>query len=178
MKTIRNIIIVLYAIVALFVTICLLSYNEYKVTTFGTTSLVIIDSDKLKPDFNKGELAIVEKGKTIEVGDKIFFYNLFDKTMAVTLAKVTDKLEEQGAETSYTLEGNNNKISDQYVIGNSKDVKVIPTVGTILSILESKWGFLILIVLPALLAFLYEIFEVFSEMKGNKRKNNGNRQKE
>ena len=40
--------------------------------------------------------------------------------------------------------------------------------GTILSILESKWGFLILIVFPSLLAFLYELWEFIANIKAAK----------
>lgn len=175
MKAIRNIIIVLYAIVAVLVTICLLSFNEYKVTELGNYSLIIIDSDKLKPDYNKGELVIVDRSKEIKVGDKVFLYNSVDKTMAVTLAGVTNMEKITDTETTYTLEGDRS-VSSEYVIGASTDVTTIPVVGTILSILESKWGFLILVVLPALLAFLYQVFEVFSEMRGKKRETNGRKQ--
>lgn len=42
--------------------------------------------------------------------------------------------------------------------------------GTVLKVLESKWGFLLLIVFPSLIAFLYEITELFSELKDKKRK--------
>ena len=52
-----------------------------------------------------------------------------------------------------------------YVIGNTEGVTVIPKLGTVLGILESKWGFLILIVFPSLLAFIYEITVVFAEIK-------------
>ena len=41
--------------------------------------------------------------------------------------------------------------------------------GTVLNVLESKWGFLFLIVFPSLLAFLYEITVVFSEIKNAKK---------
>ena len=34
-KAISNIIFTLYIIIAVFVTVCLLSYNDYKVTVFG-----------------------------------------------------------------------------------------------------------------------------------------------
>ncbi|MCL2859303.1 MAG: hypothetical protein FWF46_01765 [Oscillospiraceae bacterium] len=174
-KTIRNIIIILYAIVAIIVTVCLLSFNEYKVTEFGNYSLVIIDSDKLQPNFNRGELVIVDRSKEIKVGDKVFFYNVPNK-MAISLAGVTKQENVTDTQITYTLEGDN-KISSDYVIGNSTDAKVIPVVGTVLSVLESKWGFLILVVLPALLAFLHEVFEMISEMRGNKRETNGSKQK-
>ena len=42
-KIIWNIFVVFYAVIAIFVTICLLSYNRYKVSEFGDNSLVIID---------------------------------------------------------------------------------------------------------------------------------------
>ena len=44
----------------------------------------------------------------------------------------------------------------------------INKIGAILGFIESKWGFLFLIVFPSLLAFLREIFELIMEMKGRK----------
>lgn len=38
-----------------------------------------------------------------------------------------------------------------------------------LGILESKWGFLALIVLPSLIAFLYEVWEVIVGLKANSK---------
>ena len=60
------------------------------------------------------------------------------------------------------------KISSQYVLGSADDTTKIAFVGTVLSVLESRWGFLFLIVLPALIAFLYQITVVVSEIKGTK----------
>lgn len=170
-KFIRNIVIIVYALIAIFVTICLLSYNDYKVSVFGSNSLVIIDNDKLAPDYNSGDLAIVDANKEIEIGDKIFFYNPYEKTFPITLAEVIRKEEITSTETTYTLEGDK-LLSSEYVIGSEEDITVIPNVGTVLQVLESQWGFLILIVLPALLAFLYEIIEVVGEIRGKKKNDN------
>jgi len=163
-KVIRNIVIVLYAIIAIAVTVCLLSYNEYKVTMFGQTSLVIIDNDKLEPDYNKGDLVIVDGSKEIKSGDKIFFYN---KQLAITLAEVTKVEVVTETQTTYTLEGNV-PISSDYVIGKTETSKTYGKVGAVLGVLESQWGFLLLVVLPAVIAFLYEIFAVITEVRGNK----------
>ena len=46
-KLIRNIFIIVYAIIAILVTVCLLSYNEYKVSEFGSNSLLLINTNKL-----------------------------------------------------------------------------------------------------------------------------------
>ena len=164
MRIIRNIVILLYAIVAIFITVCLLSYNEFKVTMFGKTSLIVIDSDKLKPDYKKGDLVIVDGSREIRAGDRIFFYN---NQLAITIAEVMQIEEVTEKETTYTVEGNK-LVSSDYLIGNENDVKTIEKVGTVLGVLESKWGFLILVVLPAILAFLYQVFAIITEVKGNK----------
>jgi len=179
LKIIRNIIIVLYAIIAIFVTICLLSYNKYKVSEFGSYSLVIIDNNELSPDFEKGDLVIVDGNEKIEIGDKIFFYNTFEKDVPVTLAQVIEKEKITDTETTYILEGDK-ALSGEYVIGTSSEVTKIGTVGTILGILESKWGFILLVVLPALLALLYEVFEVIQEVKNssNNKDKKGNEDKQ
>lgn len=66
--------------------------------------------------------------------------------------------------------GKDHDVSSQYVLGSAKDTTVIPVVGQILSVLESKWGFLFLIVFPSLIAFLYELTVVFSGIKEERKK--------
>ena len=72
-------------------------------------------------------------------------------------------------ESTYTLEGER-KLSSQYIIGPAESADVIPGVGSVLGILQSKWGFLFLIVLPSLLAFIYQIGVVVSELKNSNDK--------
>ncbi len=166
-KTIGNLIFIIYAIIAVFVTICLLSFNEYKVSEFGDTSLVIIDNEELEPTFNKGDLVIVDKSKRIREGDTIFFYNSSSDVVEVTLATVQNIEKVNDSEYTYAIDGDRS-ISSEYVLGNAGDVTKISTVGTVLGVLESKWGFLILIVFPSLLAFIYEITVVFTEIREGK----------
>ena len=72
--------------------------------------------------------------------------------------------EYAGASTTYVLEGNYNLIEDD-AIGNENSVKVYPKLGKVLSILESKWGFLFLIIFPSVIAFLNEIVQIIAEIK-------------
>ena len=171
-KVLKNIIIAIYIIIAFFVTICLLSYNKYKVTTFGKTSLVIVDNSSLKGDFNENDLVIIKKGLATDynIGDRIMFYRLnSDNSVSITIANIINKDVINDEQVTYTLEGNK-IISSDYIIGSVKNAKAIGTVGLILKVLESKWGFLFLIVLPALIAFLYEIYVIFAEIKSEKKK--------
>lgn len=163
-KIISNTLFTIYIIVAVFVTICLLSYNNYKITEFGDYSLVLITNDDVEPDFQDGDLVITKKSKYIGENEKVFFYNTFEREIEVSLGTITDSQKITQSETTYTLEGGN-KISSAYVLGPASEATVIPKAGAVLSVLESKWGFLFIIVFPALIAFLYQISVIFSQIK-------------
>lgn len=175
-KFIRNLIIIVYAAVAIGVTICLLLYNEYKVSEFGNYSLVIINNNDLSPDFIKGDLVIIDRSKKIEVGEEAFFYNTYAKEIAISKTKIINAEEVTEIETTYTLDGGK-LLSSQYIIGPVSASVKYSKIGTALGIIESKWGFLLLIVLPSLIAFLYEIAAVIMEFKGGKKEETGKRRR-
>lgn len=163
-RTLGNLVVIVYVIVAITVTLCLLNYNEYNVTVFGNNSLILITDDSLSPDYVEGDLVIAKKEKLDEIaeGDKIFFYNEND----IKLGEVKQINKYEGMSSTFILDGNHQIVEDE-VIGSEESVKVYHNLGKILSILESKWGFLFLIIFPSVLAFLHEIFQVVVEL-GNK----------
>lgn len=167
-KFIRNLLIILYVIIAIFVTVCLISYNDHKVTQFGDTSLVIVDNKDFEPNFNKNDLVIVNSDENIGTGKEIFFYNVYENKYTISIAKVTNTEKISDSETTYTLESGQVLSSDN-VIGKTENAKKISNVGAILKVLESKWGYLFLIVLPSLLAFLYELVEVIKDVRSSKK---------
>ena len=163
-RTLVNLVVIIYVVVAITVTLCLLNYNEYNVTVFGNNSLILITDDSLTPDYVEGDLVIAKKEKLNEIkeGDKIFFYNEND----IKLGEVKQVNTYEGMSSTFILEGNHQIVEDD-VIGSESSVKVYHNLGKILSILESRWGFLFLIIFPSVLAFLHEIFQVIVEL-GNK----------
>lgn len=167
-KTLLNILFSVYIVVAIFVTVTLLSYNEFKVTEFGNYSLIIISDSGLVPDFNKGDLVIVNKKDPILTGRKAFFYDTYNEQIEVKLGVIEEAEKVTSSETTYTLEGER-KISGQYILGPANTAEILPKVGMVLGILQSKWGFLFLIVLPALLAFVNQIGVVYSGIKQSKK---------
>lgn len=166
-KTITNIIFIIYVVIAVFVTICLLSYNQFKVTEFGDYSLVIVTDDEMAPDFNKGDLVIVDKSQEVLPGDKAFFYDTYNRQIEVRLGEVNDLERVTETESTYTFDGDH-KVSSEYVLGGENTASVIPVAGTVLSVLESKWGFLFLIVLPVLLMFFHQITVVIADLRNSK----------
>ena len=163
----RNFIIFAYIILIIFVTICLLSYNNYKVTEFGRNTLLpVIDAD-LEPDYTVGDLLIIQKNNlsTVKEGDTIFFYRTVAGETTVNIAKVTEAYRVNDTEVTYTVEGDYT-FSSSYFIGKTDTTTVVPKIGNVLSILESKWGFLFLGVFPSLIAFLYTVHSVITEVQG------------
>lgn len=167
-KIIWNTFVIIYAAIAIFVTICLLSYNEHKVSVLGSNSLIIIDSRDLEPEFKKGNLVIADGSYKLEPGDRVFFYNTSEPQVTINIAKVLSKEEHSSTSVTYTLEGNK-IVKSENVLGPVDKSANIKMLGTVLGILESKWGFLLLIVLPSLIAFLYEISELISDLKNGKK---------
>jgi signal peptidase I len=164
-----DIVIGAWLIAAIFVTICLLSYNDFKVSTFGSTSLLIIDDDSMEPDFMEGDLLIVKRNSDnkINVGDRVFYYNSdMDSSVLIYNGKVEDKQEVSRDETTYTIDGH--KISGVYVVGKIDGSKSIHGVGKILGLFTSKWGFMFLVIFPTLFAIIYEILMIIEAKRSTK----------
>ena len=111
---------------------------------------------------------MLDNAKDIKSGDDIIFYNTYNNQISIAIGEVIDKEVITDTETTYTVEGNYD-ISSQYLIGSSNDTKVYPVIGSILAVLESRVGFLIFIILPITLAFLYEIYVLIDEVKAVKK---------
>ncbi len=164
-KTLMNIIVIIYVVIAIFTTICLLTFNSYKVSEFGDKTLIIIDKEESSFNYKEGDLIIVgKKGyEKADAGDVLFFYN----SDGIKIAEIEKKNDFGEAGITFSIEGNYQVVVED-VIGTSNNIKVISKVGKILSILESKWGFLFLIVFPSLLAFLHQIYELVLEITNKK----------
>ena len=159
-KILFTVFLILYLGVEIIVTACLVNFNDQRITEFGDQSWVIVDEDL--GDYKKGDLVIVTRGEGSEVekGDKIFFYDpATDYT--VNYAEVLDCYP--SGDNSYTFElGGDYNVYYEYYIG--KNVKSYKGVGTILSVLESKWGFLLLIILPTMIAIVFEFYLIILEI--------------
>ena len=162
----KNFLIIAYIVLIIFVTICLLSYNDYKMTVFGKNTLVPIIDEDLEPDYTLGDLLIIKKNKLsqVDIGDVIFFYRTVSGETSINYAKVIATERVTDNEFTYTVEGNY-RFSSERFIGKAETATVIPKIGKFLSVLQSKWGFLFLGVFPSLIAFLYTLYSVVVEVR-------------
>lgn len=167
LKIILGIIGTLYLLVILFATVCLLCYNQYKVTQINDKTFIIIDD---KSDmYEDGDLAIFVRNPNDEIvsGDVIFFYTVTNGVAKVNSGTVTKSEKITDTETTFTI-NDSLIISSGVVIGKTETATIYHNVGKILYVFESQYGFLILVILPALLLFFYAIYRVVKEVKGSK----------
>lgn len=162
-KALKNIIFGIYIVVAVIVTLLLLGYNEFKVTQFGNYTLLLIKDSSLAPEFNKGDLVILDKDSEILTGRKVFFYDTNNQKIEIKLGAVENIEKITSTEKTYTLEGEKT-ISGEYILGPANTAEIIPKVANVLGVLESKWGFLFIIVLPAVILVVNQIGVVFSNI--------------
>lgn len=156
---IKGSLISLWAVIAIFSTICLLTTNDYMVSEFGDYSLFVVDNKSLEPKFKKNDILIVHKGmeNDFDVGDFAFFYyGNKDIASFINLGEITDVERVNRAEDNFMFD--DLKISFGNIIGSANKTIVIHNLGFFLNILESRWGFMFLVILPTIYAIVYEIY--------------------
>ena len=159
---IAGVLICVFFVFALAMTMLLLNYNKYGLTQFGNTTLVIINDDISSETFEKGDLVLAKSQKLekLQLGDEIFVYRILNGgKVTVELGKVGQIYPEEDA----VAFENGDIFSNQFVIGTAD--KTYNDIGTYLAIVESKWGFLFIVLVPCLLIFIYEIYALIVEIK-------------
>jgi hypothetical protein len=147
------------------ITILLLNYNKYGVTQFDDTSILIIKKGFTSETYQKNSLVVVEAKeiKDYSIGEEVFVYHLDGHGgVNIQLGTVGQIFEEDGAITF----SNGDTYSSEFVIGSGK--KIYPELGKYLSIIESKWGFLFIILVPNFFLFVYQLYSLIVEIKYGK----------
>ena len=164
-NVIIGILLFVYFTFVIFMTVLLLNFNDYGVTEFGSTSLIIINDEISNDNYKKGDLVITKKQKIdkLQLGEDIFAYKVDAKgNVSIDLGKLGNVYPE---ENTISFENGSN-FSMDYVAG--VPVKVHSKIGTPLSVIESKWGFLFIVLVPSFLIFIYEVYSLIVEIKYGK----------
>lgn len=166
LKVIKRIVFTLIAVVyfsfALCMTILLLNYNKYGVTQFGEITLVKLTEKVSFEGYKKGDLVIVEADEISEYkkGDTVFTYYVDkDRKPHIKIGVVGEVYPDDEA---ITFE-NGNSYSREFIAG--KPTKVYNDLGGYLSVVESRWGFLFIVLVPCFLIFIYEVYALIVEIK-------------
>lgn len=152
----------IFFVFAIAITVLVLNYNKYGLTQFGNTTFVTISDYITSDSYKKGDLVLVKSNKieNLELGEEIFVYRIINSNKV--LVEVGNVGQIYPEENAVSFE-NGDTFSNEFIIGTAD--KIYNKIGTYLSIVESKWGFLFLILVPCLLIFIYEIYALIVEIK-------------
>ena len=174
MKTLKRIgtiviSVILWAIIllaALYAFTTMATKDDQSVSRILGYTPMTVESDSMKPTFCKGDLIFIKKCDTLKLkeGDIITFHTIIDNQYALNTHRI-QKIDEVNGVRSYTTIGdNNNGVADQHVISDGdivgKYVGHISNLGKVMNFLSSSMGFLIVIVLPMLLFFIYQVYNL------------------
>lgn len=158
-------IIIVYVIV---ITTFLLFRNKYGYTEVGNTTFVPlkIDTAEYIKDGKEGNLLIVKNTPNLKEGDLIYYYTTEDERYVVKSDYIKSIFNGDGNKL-YTLndEAGSTVVSTR-VLG--KYANQYSGFGTIFSILTSKFGFLLLVLLPIMCIFIYQLYSLIMVLKYEK----------
>lgn len=98
-------------------------------------------------------LIIITKDKNVKVDDEIYYYTVVDEKYIISSNKIININKEMKL---YTLSDNSN-ITSSKIIG--KSIKKIPVVGYILNSLKEKMNFLLFVLIPIFIVFVYQVYK-------------------
>ncbi len=153
-----EILIIIYVI---FITSCILCRNKFGYTQFGDMTFVTVSESNEKFFMNNkaGDLLIIKNQQMdLEVNDLIYYYVTVDEKYIVRTGVVDSKTQDDYAALYILRDDEGSSIASNRVIG--KYAKTYRGKGAILDVLESRVGFLFLVLLPILVVFIYQIYQL------------------
>ena len=159
-----QVVIIIYVIC---ITAFLLCKNKYGFTEIGDMTLITINEHlaEFLPETKESDLLLVRKSTNdINVGDQIYYYATDNNEYVIKAAHVKEEVTSEDDMALYALDDEKSStIATNRVIG--KYSAVYNNIGGILDVLESKLGFLLLVILPILLIFMYQIYALIMVIK-------------
>ena len=155
--------VIAYVIV---ITSFVLCKNKFGYTQFGDytfNNINLIDERNIE-DTKKGDLLVVKNTNDIQVGDRIYYYAAYNE-MYIVRSDYVIRMESDDYSSLYTIQRNGEDItiSSNRVLG--KYGTTYKTWGGVLELLESRVGFLFLLLLPIMIVFIYQVYEFITILR-------------
>lgn len=170
-KVVKNIFVVLalivYFSIIIAVSTLVLSRNDYNFSQFGDKVLILMDEKSGTDKYKANSLIIL---KTIDIkdivpGQEIFVYHVDEntKTVQMVIEKV-GKVVIEGTQTPYiVLDNLGTSYGESFIAGVA--YSSYDDIGKYLSIIESKWVFFALLIVPCFFILIYEIYLLIVSIK-------------
>lgn len=184
-----DIILWLFVSFAIIITILVLATNkDDNIPSINGKSPISVLTDSMSPTFKAGDLIIcdkltVEEKSKLEINDIITYYVDLDGDgiKEINTHRIVEKYEEPKGYVYYITQGDNretnlNEDSEPVFYGDVicryTDTK-FSGVGAFLSFLQTSTGFLVVIVLPLIAFFIYELYRFILVLVEFKHKKTG-----
>ncbi len=158
---------VIILVAALFAFTTLATRDQDNVSRLAGYTPLTVSTDSMAPTFNSGDLIIIKKTdtSTLQEGDIVTFHTIIENQYALNTHRII-RIEENGGVRSYTTQGDNNAIPDTHIISDNdivgKYVARLAGFGKVIEFLSSSIGFLLIIVLPMLIFFIYQVYHLIT----------------
>lgn len=173
MKAVKNVLtiaasIILWAVIllaALFAFTTLATRDSSHVASLAGYTPMTVQSDSMVPTFETGDLILIHTcdPAQLQVGDIVTFHTIIMNEYALNTHRIVS-IEENYGVRNYTTKGDNNMISDTHIIADGdivgKYVGKVSGLGKVLDFMSGSVGFLLIIVLPMLLFFVYQVYHL------------------
>ncbi len=152
---------VLIIIYVIFITSCILCRNKFGYTQFSDMTFITVNDSNTKfiQGSKPGDLLIVRGQQTgLDKGDLIYYYITVDEKYVVRTGVIGSKTEDDYSALYVLNDEEKTSVASNRVIG--KYVSTHPGKGSVLEVLESRFGFLFLVLLPILVVFIYQVYQL------------------
>jgi signal peptidase len=150
---------------ALYAFTTLATRDSNKVASIAGFTPLIVETGSMSPTFDAGDLILIRScsAASLQEGDVITFHTIINNEYALNTHRIASITEENGVR-SYVTKGDNNELSDPHIIADGdivgKYVARVPYLGRVMELLSSSVGFLVVIVLPMILFFIYQVYHL------------------
>lgn len=150
---------------ALFAFTTLATRDNTSVASLAGFTPMVVKSDSMAPTFHAGDLIVIKKcdTKALKEGDIITFHTIINNEYALNTHRI-DTIEEMNGARSYVTKGDNNQIADTHIISDGdivgQYVGRMAGLGKVIEFLSGSMGFLLVIVLPLLIFFIYQVYNL------------------
>lgn len=173
MKSVKRIVAIVLSIAlwvviltaSLFAFTTLATRDSSKVASIAGFTPMVVKTDSMAPTFRAGDLILIRRcdPASLMEGDIITFHTIIMNEYALNTHRIVN-IREQNGYRSYTTMGDNNSIADTHIISDNdivgKYVGKVTGLGRVMDFLSGSTGFLLVIVLPMLLFFIYQIYHL------------------
>ena len=169
LNTVINVILVVAIIIAAFCT-----YTSY-VSTSGNgvpnilgIRIMSIQTESMYPTLNPGDMIFdtpVKDTSELEIGDVITYWTVIDGERVLNTHRISE-IYDGGGYLIFETKGDNNTVADPLtvheseIIGQWKGAK-IGGLGKVFDYLQTSTGFLIVVVIPVALFFIFHLIQFF-----------------